>query len=297
MCVLPHVCFLALPTLPGVLGPCTPLQVTVLGLPFCKHPRSVSQPLLLGRSSTELMALPVAYGGEGGVQGDPKFSPLLLPSRLGKARSCASPGPCWSLPAALGWVSPGAGSLCRQHVSHPRHVVGLGAEQMARLSAGVLLPELMSSTWWLPRPHLKVSLSLGKPGAGGLGGARRVLRSKAVGFAQQGSRLRSRELGTASTSMQRICIGIASLGFGCGIEACPSTELCPARLHVHPSSVGTCLSPGCPALRGSRDPAAREFHLAPSAGPAVLAMAPSTLVVFGWSTGSNCVAWVALQAG
>lgn len=30
--VLPHVCFLALPTLPGVLEPCTPLWMTVLGL-------------------------------------------------------------------------------------------------------------------------------------------------------------------------------------------------------------------------------------------------------------------------
>lgn len=35
----------------------------------------------------------------------------------------------------------------------------------------VLLPELMNSTWCLPRPDLKVSLSLGKSAVLGLGGS------------------------------------------------------------------------------------------------------------------------------
>lgn len=48
------------------------------------------------------------------------------------------------------------------------------------LSPGLLLSQLMSSTWWLPRPNLKVSLSSGKSEAGGLGGSQ---GSKAVGFA------------------------------------------------------------------------------------------------------------------
>lgn len=61
---------------------------------ICKPPDGVSQPVLLGRSSMELLALPVAYGDAGGVQGHPKLSPLLLPSRLGEAQFCASRGHC-----------------------------------------------------------------------------------------------------------------------------------------------------------------------------------------------------------
>lgn len=65
----------------------------------------------------------------------------------------------------------------------------------------------------------------------------------------------------------------------------------------HASMHTPALSPGCLALRGVGDPAARELSLAPGAGLAMLAMAPSALEVFGWSKGSNRVVWVAPQAG
>lgn len=102
-------------------------------------------------------------------------------SRETLTQSACAPPPGWVklpldpttlclLPWA-GWVSLDAESPCKQRVLHPRAVVGLSAEQMARPRAGELLPELMSSTWRLPRPHLKVSLSPGNPGAGGYGGA------------------------------------------------------------------------------------------------------------------------------
>lgn len=76
-------------------------------------------------------------------------------SRLRRAGSPASPEPCWSL---LG-VSGCAGSLSL--IPAPPWSLQ-GADGAAH--SPVLLPELMSSTWCLPRPDLKVSLSLGKSG-------------------------------------------------------------------------------------------------------------------------------------
>lgn len=68
---------------------------------------------------------------------------------LGKAESPASRRPCQPFPVALGWGSPWQGS-CAGCV--PYSIADPGAEQMVQLGAGVLLPELMSSTRWLPGP-------------------------------------------------------------------------------------------------------------------------------------------------
>lgn len=112
----------------------------------------------------------------------------------------------------------------------------------------VLLPELISSTWWLPRPDLKASLSQGKPGAGGLGRAGAVWGPGQLGLPCRRAGWAAGSWAQPAHPFRGSVLGSLPRGDGCGVEACPSTELCPAHLHAHPSSVGTCLSPGCPAL-------------------------------------------------
>jgi len=181
------------------LGVCTPSRVAVLGLSFANvlvvFPGVFSGQVQLGANGVA-----GRYGDEGVVRGDPK---LLLPSGLGEARSRLCPLPRPGCPWVRG-PHAGGGPSSPARAGARRRADGAAQRRRAPARANEQhMAAAKAGFKGFPKP--------GKAWSRRIRGAWRVLGSEAAGFVPRGSRL-----GTASTSLRRVCAGVASSGGGRG---------------------------------------------------------------------------------